>query len=93
MAEATQEAAEAATHHIPAEAEALAEEDIHRAEVSAAVQDRRAEAIIIAEGAEDALTADRHQDTADITEHRHHLHHTEAADITDVRQEEAQDAP
>lgn len=92
MAEATQEAAEAATHHIPAEAEALPEEDIHREEVSA-VQDRRAEAIIIAEEAEDALTADRHQDTADITEHRHHLHHTEAADITDVRQEEAQDVP
>lgn len=50
------------------------------------------EDIIIAEEAEDALTADHLQDTEDITVHRHH-HHTEEADITDGRQEEVRDVP
>lgn len=90
MAEATRVEAEADTHHILAEAEALAEEDFHQEEVSA--EDGRREDIIIAEEAEDALTADHLQDTEDITVHRHH-HHTEEADITDGRQEEVRDVP
>lgn len=90
MAEATRVEAEADTHHILAEAEALAEEDFHQEEVSA--EDGRREDIIIAEVAEDAHTADRRQDTEDITVHRHH-HHTEEADITDDRQEEVRDVP
>ena len=90
MAEATRVEAEADTHHILAEAEALAEEDFHQEEVSA--EDGRREDIIIAEVAEDVHTADRRQDTEDITVHRHH-HHTEEADITDDRQEEVQDVP
>lgn len=90
MAEATRVEAEADTHHILAEAEALAEEDFHQEEVSA--EDGRREDIIIAEVAEDALTADHLQDTEDITVHRHH-HHTEEADITDDRQEEVLDVP
>ena len=81
-------AAEAAIHHIQAEAEASAEEDIHQEE-ALAEDDRQAEDIIIAEEVEDDLTADHHQDTADITEHRHH--HTEAEDITGVRQGEVPD--
>lgn len=92
MAEATRVAAEAAIHHIQAEAEASAEEDIHQEE-ALAEDDRQAEDIIIAEEVEDDLTADHHQDTADITEHRHHHrhHHTEAEDITGVRQGEVPD--
>lgn len=90
MAEATRVEAEADTHHILAEAEASAEEDFHQEEVSA--EDGRREDIIIAEEAEDALTADHLQDTEDITVHRHH-HHTEEADITDDRQEEVRDVP
>ncbi len=93
MAEATRVAAEAAIHHIQAEAEALAEEDFHQAEVLAE-DARQAEDIITAEEAEDALMEDHRQDTADITvrhhHHRHH-HHTEEADITDARQEEVPD--
>lgn len=89
MAEATRVEAEADTHHILAEAEASAEEDFHQEEVSA--EDGRREDIIIAEAAEDVHTADRRQDTEDITVHRHH--HTEEADITDDRQEEVRDAP
>lgn len=90
MAEATRVEAEADTHHILAEAEALAEEDFHQEEVLA--EDGRQEDIIIAEEAEDALTADHLQDTEDITVHRRH-HHTEEADITDDRQEEVRDVP
>lgn len=89
MAEATRVEAEADTHHILAEAEALAEEDFHQEEVLA--EDDRQEGIIIAEGAEDVHTADRRQDTEDITVHRHH--HTEETDITDDRQEEVRDVP
>lgn len=89
MAEATRVEAEADTHHILAEAEALAEEDFHQEEVLA--EDDRQEGIIIAEGAEDVHTADRRQDTEDITVHRHH--HTEEADIIDVLQEEVRDVP
>lgn len=85
MAEATRVEAEADTHHILAEAE----EDFHQEEVSA--EDGRREDIIIAEVAEDVHTADRRQDTEDITVHRHH--HTEEADITDDRQEEVRDVP
>lgn len=85
MAEATRVEAEADTHHILAEAE----EDFHQEEVSA--EDGRREDIIIAEAAEDVHTADRRQDTEDITVHRHH--HTEEADITDDRQEEVRDVP
>ena len=88
MAEATRVEAEADTHHILAEAEALAEEDFHQEEVLA--EDGRQEDIIIAEEAEDALTADHLQDTEGITVHRHH-HHPEEADITDDRQEEVRD--
>ena len=71
------------------EAEASAEEDFHQEEVSA--EDGRREDIIIAEVAEDVHTADRRQDTEDITVHRHH--HMEEADITDDRQEEVRDVP
>lgn len=78
MAEATRVEAEADTHHILAEAEALAEEDFHQEEVSA--EDGRREDIIIVEVAEDVHTADRRQDT-------------EEADITDDRQEEVRDVP
>ena len=56
MAEATRVEAEADTHHILAEAEALAEEDFHQEEVSA----------------EDVHMEDHRQDTEDITVHRHH---------------------
>ena len=90
MAEATRVEAEADTHHILAEAEALAEEDFHQEEVSA--EDGRREDIIIAEVAEDVHTADHRQDTEDITVHRRH-HHTEEVDITDDRQEEVRDVP
>lgn len=87
MAEATRVEAEADTHHILAEAEALAEEDFHQEEVSA--EDDRQEDIIIAEGAEDVRMEDHRQDMEDITVHRHH--HLEEADITDVLQEEVRD--
>ena len=88
MAEATRVEAEADTHHILAEAEALAEEDFHQEEVSA--EDGRREDIIIAEAAEDVHTADHRQDTEVITVHRRH-HHPEEADLTDDRQEEVRD--
>ena len=91
MAEATRVEAEAAIHHILAVAEASAEEDFHQEEVLA--EDGRQENIIIAEEAEDALTADHLQDTEDITVHRRHHHHPEEADITDDRQEEVRDVP
>lgn len=87
MAEATRVEAEADTHHILAEAEALAEEDFHQEEVLA--EDDRQEGIIIAEVAEDVHMEDHRQDTEDITVHRHH--HTEEADIIDVLQEEVRD--